>query len=405
MVLLLVLAFQLDGFGILARDMKLILAGDLASLRGSSPIEDMMAVIFAVMLLQMPCSALAGVIQQLVLGPLKGNEIAERFREDSVGSLRQLLDKLIGAKDPTSLFRSFFLVAFIEEMTRWLTLELFGFKLMDGNNIVLFSMFIIGNTAWSLWHLTNFAHKDDRHPFRVFPHFVSGVFYSYVFLKFGLVAALLAHFGANALLFATSKNQKTDIKDLWITLGATITAVLAFCLIDRPIFDALVWLNENPNRRLPGWNFFDYAFFCVFVSAFLSAVFGALLYARVDTKNDLSNHDHSIECKVSCYVRNHLPHVLLRQTIIVLSVFLLFWPLGLIIPNIALRVIVIAIGFNFLRRGSSPSAVARIFWTGIPSLFVMANCCVAVGFLQSIPMMILVGLFLSPLRFLRRHDD
>ena len=60
---------------------------------------------------------------------------------------------------------------------------------------------VTANVVFALFHLPNFK-KGSRQPWRVIPHFMSGLAYAYLFAEFGLVSAWAAHFLHNFVLKA-----------------------------------------------------------------------------------------------------------------------------------------------------------------------------------------------------------
>jgi hypothetical protein len=229
-------------------------------------------------------------------------------------------------------------------------------------------LFLIGNGIWALIHLSNYNEEKDREILRVLPQFTAGIFFTYVFVKYGLFEVILAHFASNAVLFAMHKVENINIGDVLIVGYYIACASISYALIDKPLIDILPWFADNLVFRLQGWEFWDYVKVSVFLSSFLVLVFDLLMYDRGKVgQNKLGFTDYIIGIMIV--------NLLLYGT---------YALLGLFIINTPYLVLVIAILFTFLQRGASGSAMARTFWSGLPSVYVTICILQALGFWPAI---------------------
>lgn len=88
---------------------------------------------------------------------------------------------------------------------------------------------------------------------RVLPQFLAGIFFTYLYVRFGLLATVLMHFASNAILFALHKSQRVGLVDLSILAYSGFIAVVSYQLMTKPVGDVLVWFNLEPQFSLPGF--------------------------------------------------------------------------------------------------------------------------------------------------------
>ncbi|MCH7759128.1 CPBP family intramembrane metalloprotease, partial [Patescibacteria group bacterium] len=104
------------------------------------------------------------------------------------------------------------IVNFIEELLfRWLPLGLIAKITFFSSIFWFYILFLAGNLIWSLMHLGNF-NKKDRQLIRVFPIFILGIFLTYIFVKYGLLASAVTHITYNIIIFTTLYYTKQKMK-------------------------------------------------------------------------------------------------------------------------------------------------------------------------------------------------
>ena len=421
-LLVVFLGYYMGGFEVVLPEMYDFISGNVDAVkRNHSTFAMMVPIILAVLALDLPLSIGAGVLQALILGKPKGEHALSQHFQNSwwarwprmTKSLHTLhsttREVLVGdQRKEGSLFKHFFILVLIEELfARELFLAwLHKIPYLDGS-VGFYFLFFVGNGIWALIHLSNFKLYEDRHPLRVAPQFVSGVFFSYVFVKYGLMAALITHFAANALLFATHKVQETDFKDLIITGVAAAYAGVSYYCMRMPLSDTLQWFSEEPVFAIAGWEFRDYLTLMVFVPTALATVFGVLLYDR-NGLNESDSKTAKVSVKTDSAAAGCLGACIGLVLILMLYVGIIFgiyYLAGLFIASVPIRIVAISIYFSFRIKSSSGSSMARTFWTALPGAYVTICTVHAIGFWDSTKILPLLVLILLPWGVLRKIDD
>ncbi len=378
-VLLALIAWKAGVFGMVIGELVLFISGGFREIAvNHTSFLMMFPVILAVVVIELPCCIGAAVLQAKILGKSGKHALVDFF------------DKMVEGNH----FFSFFVMVIIEELfARWFFLGLLTKIPFLSGVVAFYTLFLIGNGIWALIHLDNFEEEKDRKTLRVLPQFVAGLFFTYVFVKYGLLAVVLAHFASNAVLFATHKVQRVNLVDGIIVGYAALCAVVCYLLMHKPLADILPWFSDNPVFRLQGWEFWDYVLFSVFLSASFVIVFGVLLYDQGDAGKKESDESPGI----------------IRLIIVIPFVIGLLYGtyalLGLFIASVPYRVLVLAILFTFIQKGMSGSAVARTFWVGLPDIYISMCILQALGFWPAIAWIALDTIVQAPRIILNRIND
>lgn len=374
-------AYLSGGFGILFPDLATYFTGGALSLPAQGlGLLTMFAVIFAVVVIELPCCIIAGHVQQNLLGD---------HGKHAVGDM---LDRMREGH----LFTDFFTLVLLEELfARWLFLGvLTKIPGLDGP-FAFYALMLVGNGLWALMHLGNFKEKGDRHWLRVLPQFVSGIFFAYVFVKFGLLAAVLVHFVSNALLFSLHKVQNFSGTDLLIMAYSAFLAAVSYWLMDKPLTDALVWFHDSPSFVIEGWSFWDYLKYSVFVSAVLGLVFDLLLYDRTATDKGTEEKKEG----------PGLIGIVLIIALFLGILYAAYWALGFVVASSSYRALILAILLSFTIKSASGSAMARTFWVSLPNLYLAVCILEALGFWWSLAFLAVEMVIHLPLSILKKIDD
>ena len=351
--LLTLIAWKTGVFGTVMSELTLFLSGGFHEIRSSNTTFLMMSpVILAVVVLELPSTIAAGALQSMVLGKMKGGHaLTDLFREMGEGNH----------------FFTFFIIVLLEELfARWLFLGLLTKIPFLSGTIAFYALFLVGNALWALIHLSNFDEEKDRKVLRVLPQFVAGVFFTYVFVKYGLLAAILAHFASNAVLFATHKVEQFNVIDIGIIGYTLLCGIISYMFMTKPITDIMPWFADVPIFRLEGWGFWDY----VTVSVFLSASFAVILDLLLYDKGEAGSGEPSPS----------LISAALWTPIAIGILYGIYALLGLVIANVPYRILVLAILLTFLKKGASGSAMAQTFWIGLPETYITICILQALGF-------------------------
>lgn len=333
----------------------LFLSGHASQITKSNPsLLLMLPIILGVIAIKLPASMGASILQGIILGKSGKHAISESFSEMEEGN---------------HLFQFFLLVIGEELFARWLFLDLLPntFTKELSGPIAFYLLFFVGNGLWAYIHLSNFENKKDRKLLRVLPQFIGGIFFTYIFIKFGLLATILTHFASNAVLFAFSKTQRITPTYLFSLSYALISALVSYQMMEKPLTDIFIWFADKPLFEIPGWNFWDYLKVSVFISSCSWAVFSLLLYDQ-DTSLKTENEGASLKA------------FLIGSVVMVGLFYLTYWALGFVIEQTQQRVIIVALLLSFLIRTSSPSELARAFWMSLPSTYLSICIMQALGF-------------------------
>ena len=135
------------------------------------------------------------------------------------------------------------------------------------------------NAIWAVVHLWNYP-KEERHPLRVAPQFVAGIFLAYAWATGGLACALLTHFGYNAILFAMDKTQDSSGYDIAAAVYAAFLAVCGLKLLGGELSGAALWLHGQPGVTIPEWGVRHYVGLILLIEGALIALLELLAYDR-----------------------------------------------------------------------------------------------------------------------------
>lgn len=338
----------------------------------------MFPVILAIVVLELPTTIFAGILQAKILGKSGKHALSEMFERLGDGNH----------------FFTFFVLVLVEELfARWLFLGILTRIPFLSGTVAFYALFLIGNGIWALVHLSNFKESKDRKTLRVLPQFVAGTFFTYIFVKYGLLAVVLTHFASNAVLFAFYKIQRVNLIDALIVGYAALCAGVSYWLIEKPIADILPWFANSPTFILSGWEFWDYPKISVFLSSCFVIIFGLLLYDRGVVHQQKKGKEIG------------LPVYFIGIAIVIGLLYGLYTLLGLFITSVPYRILVLAILFTFLQKGASGSAVARSFWTGLPNVYITMCVLQALGFWLAVGYVLAETVIEIPRLALLKRDD
>ncbi len=383
LALLSLIAWNCGAFGVVFRDIPSFLLGRVAEITDShTTFLAMFPVIFAVVVLDLPSTAGAAFVQALLLGASGKHAVADTFKKMTHGNH----------------FFTFFVATTLEELfARWLFLgQLTKIPVLSGP-IGFYVLFLVGNGIWSLAHLSNFKKQQDQKALRALPQFVSGIFFSYVFVKYGLLAAILTHFASNAVIFATHRIQRINAIDLLIVGYGALCAGTSYSWMKRPVSEILPWLKENPTFGLPGWEFWDYVKVSVFLSGCGVVIFGLLLYDRGLAEKAKPKEKLTAKTTVMAYA--------IALPLLLVCGYGIYAFAGLFVDSVSYRVLALSVVISFFQQGASGSSIARTFWSTLPRIYIAICIWQAIG-LWAMPSFILIeSLALWPLMLLRKFDD
>ncbi len=396
-----VIAWQLGGFHALLQVFNEARSGDLLNLRvQEDSLLDMLPLILASAVFALPLAIGSYRIVALIIGDLKG---------------AHALSAVEGPREQIELFKVFFVTVFLEELfARQLFLgwiwQIPGLHTTTGFLV----LFLLGNGIWALVHLLNFKDGRDRHWARVAPQFVGGTVFTYVFLKYGLLGSVLAHFAYNAILLASDKKQRVDHKDFLITAFWGFYALVSYNMMEKPLSDILVWFREGNSLVLQGWGIMDHVWMTVFISSIFAVAAGLMLFDTEDLKAYSNDKRSGFSLKVSGiggFIA--LPFALALTLALVLGIvlgimLLNYWIAGLFVDSEPVQILTAAIMLCFTRKCMSLSAVSRVFWIAVPTGFVSLASILALyelGTLVAVKYLIVSMLIGLPAYIVRQLND
>ena len=376
-LLLGVIAALSGGYNVFFRDLPLFLRGDVGAVVGNeTSFLLMFAVIMAVVTIEIVIVFSVWIGVCTLLGVPRKSALA--IKEGN-------------------LFFNFFLFALLEEIgARWLFLGAIPKVFSLSGPAAFYILCLTGNTIWAFVHIYNYE-KNQRHIIRVLPQFLAGFFFTYVYIKYGLLAAVLTHLCSNLVIFSVHKLQDPNLIDLLTFAYSAICVAVSYALMQKPISDILPWFSsKDPHFALSGWGFWDYLAISVFISYSISALSYALL---LDKSAEKTGERQKI--KPSYY----LFFMLIFGPFTVGALYGMFAFLGLFFNDIPHRILILAIFFAFFQKLSSGSATARVFITSLPGTY-MAMCIIkAMGFWSAVAFLLLETLVNVPLFVMNQYDD
>ena len=270
-------------------------------------------------------------------------------------------------------FTSLFVGVLLEEVVaRWFFLGLLTKIGFLSGPVGFYALVLIGNTLFAAVHFSNYKNKEDWHVLRVVPQFIAGLFFSYLFLKYGLLACVLAHFASNAIIFAQAKVQDFDGFDGLIIAFDSLILFASLALMNKPMSDMLVWFNGEGQFKLEGWGFGDYLLASLVVGCVFSLVFDLLCYDRADSDVPGDIEKYGFLGFLGAYS--------LSAVLVVLIIYAGFWVTGLVVDDVPYRIVLLSILLMFLVKYPSGSAAMRGFWSALPNTYITICIIEALGF-------------------------
>jgi hypothetical protein len=324
---------------------------------------------------------------------------------------RPLTSTLTKSANPqTSAFMGLMLLIIFEEVVaRWLLVagipRLFPFL---QNTVYLYILMILGNIAWALLHIPNYK---DRHPIRTLTQFVPALMYNAVFLRFGLIGSLLLHFAFDAVLWAGDSCQKFTWVDILMILWSGFLACLMWAWMERPLGDVMIWLHNPESLALPGWAFWDYLKMDLFLAASSACFLDILLFDKADIGTASEPLNLNLKLESSGVVGGVIGVGLAVLAFMAISAFWLavvyiwFWVSGLFVHEIGYRIVLACIFQLFLTQANSKSAVSRLFFQGLPDLFITFCVIEVLGFQAALFYIVVMALLDLPRSVLKTLDS
>ncbi len=377
LTILSLIAFISDAYIPMFEYLKLLVTGRVLEIdRAPEQLLVIITVIFAAVSVAIMLKILILLFNKALLGKDSGNDVRDMMNEMKEGHHLYVL----------------FVVVVIEELiVRWLLLGVFTKIEVLSGPAGFYWLFVIGNLSWALVHLLNFSNARDRNPIRALPQFVGGVFYTMIFVRYGLFYAILTHLISNAVLYTASKKQESSKYGLMVLGYASLVSVGSFMLLNRSLSDALIWFSEAPRFQLVGWTWWDHVLLTNIIGGALIAV-GSLI--------QLDSFEAESSRKASVWV------LLLCSPLNVAIVYAVYYFAGFIISDVHSRILLAAILLISMSESRSGSDVSRRLFVSVPTMFVMICCIESLGIAMSIPWFTAYAVVSLPMvYFMRRGEE
>ncbi len=362
-IVALLLVFTLTGgvqYGNLLKNIADFLTGNLAAVPKGTQ-EPMLISVLNIIALLLINGALAFAI---------GIPVNKKQKSHNMAALQALLDK-----GPMPLFT----VVFFEElMARGLFLGL-GTLIFKGD-IAFYILFFLGNAIWALIHLTNYTDEKERSILKVIPQFISGLVFTYIFVRYGFFVAILSHFLFNVILMSTSKEtmpDRTTVFGLLYYGGIGLILLLVANGQEINLGQIEPWLT-NKLVPLDSFGFAQYAVILLLVECATGVLVNVLLLDKMI----LSKETEEITSSAWMIIFASLIHI---GIILVGN-----WLLSLIFSDLVTRATVIAVFLCLTTSSYSGSSLTRVCLANIPSTFLVVVATTVLGFWYALGLIMLI---------------
>lgn len=251
--------------------------------------------------------------------------------------------------------------------------------------IATYVLFLVGNGLWALVHLSNYRDPRDRQILRVLPQFVGGIFLTATFLQWGFFAALLVHLAYDMVLFSWDRRNIFGTAEIGAIILNIVWLVLGLVFVGKPLSDLTHWASFTGSFAISGWGFWNYFWAVLVIEGGLTIVGDLLAF-------DFEESEEVVD----------LPDRVLYSALMVVMLLGGYWLISLLTANVLDRLLVLAIALLFFSTSGSGSNLARMFWTGIPSMMFLLCTILAVdGFWAKVALMLILFLINIPEELIR----
>ena len=385
------ISINYGGYSAALSDMSLLISGDYHLIeQGANSFIDVLLYIVTLTTINLPLMIPCILLIYLFSGKNEGGHGVK---------------EAVGCDKENRKFANLWFVVTAEELAaRWLFLGVLS-QWLTGP-VWFYILFILGNGIWALVHLFNYKRKEDRQVIRVLPQFISGLFFTCIYVKFGLIATILCHFIFNSVLFTVSKNQNTNGIDLLQFLLSIGYFFLGSWCLDKPLSDLFVWFDyaNVDSFAISGWNRMDYMWAALTIGGATSAIFDFALYDRGEIGDKEKEDDKDTP---------PLGTMLILTPFFILGIFLLaalfnevgYWATGFIAFDIPTRIFLLVVVLGMIRKSSSYSGASRQFWSILTVSYITACLYQAVSLWDFIVVLAISCIFAIPKIILDKLDD
>ncbi len=293
-------------------------------------------------------------------------------KHTSKHAVREAYEKLQGKP----IFKALFMGVFLEELIfRFFCIGVLTKISFLSSGVGFYTVLFVSNAIFALVHLGNYKEPRDRQTVRTLPQFIGGLMFSFIFIKYGLVASTLAHFASNAVVFSGHKLQRFNGIDVAQIVLHALLAFVSWSLMSQPLESAAIWFSGEATFALEGWSLKDFMLLALFLSSCFNLGADLLLYDKnLEVRSDKKTTSNDFGLL-------HLIWVL--PVAIGLSLALVYGSyafMGLFIDDIPIRVLISELFLVELSKNYSLSSAQRAFWVGLPTSYILICIVEALGF-------------------------
>lgn len=280
----------------------------------------------------------------------------------------------------------YFMIIILEELfARWLFMGVT--PLLAG--WLLWPSMIIGNALWALAHLHNYSDPKDRQIARVFPQFLGGVFYGWMYLKFGLPVTIATHLLHNAIICLENRDtihKATAVmaRNIWMSFYYITAGLMIFLLAEyqfginlQVMYQDVIILLANPINKVQGYGFWYMSALLILVTA-ISSLLVSLLGSDVPITRRKEEHKPE-----------NIFYLGASSLFSAIKILLFFWFVSWIFQDMVARTICVLILYTATEDVRSDSGHSRVwianflpvqmltgmimglsFWSGLALIFI-----------------------------------
>lgn len=201
-----------------------------------------------------------------------------------------------------------------------------------------FCLCLLGGNALWVWYSDRRFYNMKSPVSLLIPKFIAGLFYAFIFLNYGLLAAYLVHLGTDSLLLCLHKLEDPERSDRdGYMMGLSFIYIgLAFAYLvvwdQKSLGEILTWLGKDV-MPVEDWSFWDYLASSVCFVYFVKTITFFCGYDQGCMKASGKAHDLPVPIEV-----------LMGCIALAITVFVGSLLLYIVIPSIHLRSVLASLG-------------------------------------------------------------
>jgi hypothetical protein len=218
-------------------------------------------------------------------------------------------------------------------------------------------LFIVGNTLWSLLHLTNFNQTEDRKIIHIIPQFLAGIVFTYVYFKLGLMGAILVHMGYNCTVLVVDRLDKFDIVKQIRLFYCLLGSFIILVIFPNSFTNLIHIIQEQKIQFASSQDAMVAYVFCTFMINFLTLI---MLFDDARTSDNVEP-SFPIICLMLFFAA---AIIFLGFLFVVGSYAFVFY----MVPNldVSLKLALIVMGITLANESRSGSSLGKTFWADLP---------------------------------------